>query len=138
MENKKGQMKISFGMIFSIILIVAFIAFAVYAITYFISIGNQVKVGNFYNSLNKDVGKAFQSSEAKMNVQYDLPTKVDQICFTNGKSSNLFVYSKHSVSNTYIPHLNITSNNTCILVNQGSVNFTLTKNFEGNLVRVSK
>ena len=60
---KRGQMKLSFGMIFSIILIIIFISFAFYAIQKFLSIQNSVQVGKFVNEFQQNVDKIWKGSQ---------------------------------------------------------------------------
>ena len=45
--KKNGQATISFGMVFSIIMIIIFISFAFYAIQKFLDLQNSAQVGKF-------------------------------------------------------------------------------------------
>ena len=63
--DKKGQIDISFGMIFSIIIIIATVAIGFYVITYFLNLSSCTKVGLFWNSLNEEVDKAWNSDIAQ-------------------------------------------------------------------------
>ena len=58
--DKSGQMKLSFGMIFSIILIVAFVTFAVYAIITFLGVQEIAKVAIFRDNLQEDINKIWR------------------------------------------------------------------------------
>ena len=60
--QKKGQMKISFGMIFSIILIVVFIAVAVYAIIKFLDVQHTIQIESFKKDLQDDINDTWRSS----------------------------------------------------------------------------
>ena len=62
-SNKRGQMKLSFCMIFSIILILAFLAFTVYAIRKFLGIQTSVQIGKFGDDLQTDVDKMWRGSQ---------------------------------------------------------------------------
>ena len=57
--DKSGQMKISFGMIFSIILIIAFLGFAIYAIMTLLEIIDNAKIAKFVEDLQGDVDKMY-------------------------------------------------------------------------------
>ncbi len=50
-------MKLSFGMIFSIILIIVFLSFAFYAIKIFLNMQTTMQVGKFVEELRNDVDK---------------------------------------------------------------------------------
>ncbi len=85
--KKRGQMKISFGMIFSLMLIVFFIVFAIYAIKNFLSWNNTAIVGTFLDSFQGDVNKIWKSSQGDQEKEYLLPKKIEYICFTDFSSS---------------------------------------------------
>ena len=53
--KKRGQLQISFGMIFSIILIIAFVALAVYVIMIFLDTGKCANTGLFKNDLQQEI-----------------------------------------------------------------------------------
>jgi hypothetical protein len=61
--NKRGQtiFGMSFGMIFSIIIIIFIIATAFFAINYFLEFDNCSEIGLFYNDLQREVDKAWNS-----------------------------------------------------------------------------
>ena len=48
-------MKLSFGMIFSIILIIAFLALAFYGIKTMLDTQNEIKLKQFYDNLEADI-----------------------------------------------------------------------------------
>ena len=81
--NNKGQMKLSFGMIFSIILIIIFVSFSFFAIKKFIGIGNSAQVAKFGDNLQKDVDKAWKGSQSSQEKEYFLPSKIKYVCFAN-------------------------------------------------------
>ena len=83
-SGKRGQMKMSFGMIFSLILIIVFLAFAFYIIAQFLDMQRCAQSGKFIDELQKDVNNIWKSPEANVNPdkpQYHLPDKVEEICF---------------------------------------------------------
>src|SRR3989338_3299780 len=53
--QKRGQLQLSFGMIFSIILIIVTVAVAFYIITRFLDTGECLKIQLFYDDLEKEV-----------------------------------------------------------------------------------
>ena len=77
--NKRGQMNISFGMIFSIILIVVFIAFAFFAIQKFLDIQNSVQVGKFGADFQADIDKMWRGSQGSQENKYFLPSKIKYV-----------------------------------------------------------
>ena len=137
--EKKGQMKLSFGMIFSILLIILFIIFAVYGIQKFLTFQKEVKYKTFVDDLQNDVDKMYKSSQGSKQVTYSLPTDTRSICFINPDNGfdNLIFKSKKPRVNESIEHI-IISNEVCIRNFDGQVKFLLEKNFGESLVRVSE
>jgi len=80
--KKKGQIKLSFGMIFSIILIIVFIGFAIYGIKIFLGIGDKTKIALAINNIQEDVNSVYASSQASIVREYSLIDDVEQVCFT--------------------------------------------------------
>jgi len=80
---KKGQMRLSFGMIFSIILILAFLAFSVYAIQKFLGIQRSIQIGAFEGDLQTDVDKMWQGTQGSEEYKYKLPTRIKKVCFVD-------------------------------------------------------
>lgn len=78
--DKQGQMKLSFGMIFSIILIIAFIAFAVYGISYFLDLKDSAQVGTFTDDFQSDLEEKWRASEVGTSHSYNLPSEYTEIC----------------------------------------------------------
>ncbi|MCS6954771.1 MAG: hypothetical protein NZM44_00225 [Candidatus Calescibacterium sp.] len=87
MKKKKGQegpMGMSFGVIFSIILIISFIFAAFFGIKQFLQLSECTQIGNFYESLQRKIDKIFYETAAE-NVIFEikLPKKIKKICFAN-------------------------------------------------------
>ena len=80
---KRGSIEISFGMIFSIILIIAFIAAAFYVIPKIISLFRCAETGSFYNDLQDKVSKAWRSDENLETWTTTLPTSIQYACIVN-------------------------------------------------------
>ncbi|PJE81855.1 hypothetical protein COU58_00315 [Candidatus Pacearchaeota archaeon CG10_big_fil_rev_8_21_14_0_10_32_42] len=134
--QKKGSMEISFGMIFSIILIVVFLGFAFYAIQKFLGMQNEVTTAKFYESLSNDVQKVWVSDDASKQVEYHVPSKINQICFDSDSEENVYLRSGNPLPGRYIEHLFIESNG-CFPVKDGKVKLTLEKTYGENFVTVS-
>jgi hypothetical protein len=82
--NKKGDINLSFGVIFSIILIAVFVFVAIYAINFFLNYSRCVQVGNFYEGFQREVSNAFLSQSVENKVfKVSLPSSVEMICFAN-------------------------------------------------------
>lgn len=82
-KGKNGQIKLSFGMIFSIILIIVFLAFAFYAIKTFLGIQDAAQTGKFINDLKSDIDRVWKSTESSEEKEYVLPSKIDYVCFVD-------------------------------------------------------
>ena len=81
--NKKGQVQLSFGMIFSIIIIIATVAIGFYVITYFLNLSSCTKVGIFWNSFNEEVDKAWNSDIAQTVFEKEIPSGITYLCLGN-------------------------------------------------------
>ena len=81
--DKRGQIQLSFGMIFSIIIIIATAAVGFYVITYFLNLSSCTKVGLFWNSLNEEVDKAWNSDIAQTVFKKEVPSGITHVCFGN-------------------------------------------------------
>lgn len=138
--KKRGQIHLSFGMIFSILLIIVFIAFAIYAVMQFLSLQNSIKISNFYNSLQNDVNTAWNSENSNKAVSYDLPSYIKEVCFTNTQDNNLVVYDNNDrpVSSQGISNINVTAmtlqGDKCFNITNSKLSFSLQKNFGDTLV----
>lgn len=94
--NKRGQevMGMSFGTIFSIILIIFIVAVAFIAIRHFVGLSKCTNVGLFYDDLREEVTDAWSSSSGKYEDEFEskIPksglfgTGITHICF--GKLSD--------------------------------------------------
>tara|TARA_B100000315_G_C14532057_1_gene566665 strand:- start:974 stop:1471 length:498 start_codon:yes stop_codon:yes gene_type:complete len=84
--NKRGQMKLSFGMIFSVILIAIFLAFSVFAIQKFLEIQDAAQVSKFSSNLQEDIDKIWRGSQGSIEKEYTIPKGVTYVCFTDYSS----------------------------------------------------
>jgi hypothetical protein len=144
-KEKKGQLKLSFGMIFSIILIIIFLAFAIYAITKFLGLQDTLKIEGFFDDLQNDIDKVWKGSQASIQIEYLLPKKIDAVCFTDNEYENLFFQSESIIRGKKIEHidiLEITKNGKedpfCIDNKNGKVKMIIKKDFGESLVTITK
>ncbi len=79
--NKRGQIDLSFGMIFSIIIIIAIIGVSIYVITNFVRLGKCSNIGLFYNELKNEVDKAWSSTTYRDIFNGKLPNGIEFVCF---------------------------------------------------------
>jgi hypothetical protein len=164
--GKKGQTNLSFGMMFSIILIIVFITFAFYAIGKFLDIQKATKTGQFIQAFKSDVDQMWRSSQGSQAVEYALPTSIEQVCFADFNSSkkgvrqilysdlrfvyftdeNLFFYPVGSaggvdsakISNIDIFEITKNENPYCITNLNGKVNLTIKKELDVKLVTITR
>jgi hypothetical protein len=89
--NQKAQiLGMPFQMIFSIILIAAFLYVAVIGIKAFLDNASALKAANFVTDFKTDMEKAIVATESSKTTNYQLPSSVTSLCFTNdaAKMSN--------------------------------------------------
>lgn len=80
--GKRGQVQMSFGMIFSIIVIIAIVAIASYVIINFLRLGKCTEIGLFYDELKREVNKAWQSTIYRdVFNKGKLPSGIEYVCF---------------------------------------------------------
>jgi hypothetical protein len=146
MNKKKGQMQISFGVIFSIILIVIFIAFAIYAISKFMEIKTTAQLAKFKGNLQDDVDTAWKSTHSSQEVKYFLPNKVKQVCFIDDENEN-FYFIPDDFKGGMLKNINIASTiasstdrprKLCINTTEGKVLMTIKKAYNEDLVTITK
>lgn len=165
--GNRGQMKISFGMIFSIILIILFLGFAIYGIMKFLEISECAKIGKSVDGLRGDVDKMWKASQGSQEVVYNFPLDIEYVCFVDyesegigrnsekfremkryyfGEPENLEFYPEkesHCLDSIEIEHIDIEritskENPYCIPNENGKVSMILKKNFSENLVVVTR
>jgi hypothetical protein len=164
--NKKAQeiFGLSFGMIFSIILIIFFVVVAGIAIKHFYSTMNCGKVGIFINDLQDEVDGVWNAEEHLSTFNGVLPSGVEQVCFSDTKTTkgfygpdkdigididiypddNLFLIPLNKacdMGEVNVKHINITAiisryNPYCLPVKNGKVKMVVEKNSNEALVRI--
>lgn len=159
-------MKLSFGMIFSIMLIIVFIAFAFFAIGKFLDIQNVAQIGKFTNDFQASIDKIWRGSEGSEVKEYFLPSKIDYVCITDYSKpptgpyssfydeleqvyfefENLFFYplgSSQGFDAREMENINLTKttenkNPVCFENVKGKVSVRIKKNFDEALVTLSE
>jgi hypothetical protein len=162
--KKRAQIELSFGMIFSIILIIVFLGFAFYAIKTFLNFQDQAKAGRFYDSLQSDIDRIFYNSEfSSENQSYVVPSYARFVCFidfpSGAKGPNSGFYSELKIADhgdqniAFYPvkinnfeskeilHLDTSKitnaeNPFCLKVSNGKVSLTLKKDFGEALITI--
>ncbi|VVB83339.1 Uncharacterised protein [uncultured archaeon] len=142
-NNKRGQMNLSFGMIFSIILIVIFLAFGIYAILKFLELQESIQVSTFLNDFQNDINKMWKSSQGSQSVKYTLPTKINAVCFQQDQFENLKFTSARIIHGKIIDNIDIAKitkdeNPFCVQNINGKVSMTIVKNFGEQLVTITR
>lgn len=164
-RGKRGQIKLSFGMIFSIIMIIIFIVFAFYAIRTLFGLQETAQTGKFLNDFRSDVDTIWKSTEASQEKSYRLSKKISHVCFADFESDakgsrqstyeeirftytgdeNLVFYplgssNPEAVEIENIDLLEITSaeNPFCIENEDGNLRMVLTKEFGEPLVKIER
>lgn len=158
--GKKGQVELSFGMIFSIILIVAIVVVAFYAISYFLEFRDCSGVGLFYNDLQNDINRGWGSDFSSESLSLNLPGNIDSVCFGNlsqvpadedreifttiknkggSRANNVFVYPLvcDTLKSAAVEHMK-TSEFFCADAANGKISVLMTKGREDALVTISK
>jgi hypothetical protein len=142
MIKKRGQANISFGMIFSIILVIIFLVFGFYAIKKLIDLQQTIQIETFLKDFQDDVDKMWKSVQGSQEVQYNLPTKVTAVCFQNDEFQNLRFVSKNIINGKQINNLDILNTikeetSLCIQNSKGKIKMRITKDYGETLVTVS-
>ncbi|MEK6893168.1 MAG: hypothetical protein AABX07_03100 [Nanoarchaeota archaeon] len=104
--HKGGQIQLSFGMIFSVIIIAIVLFVAGYVITNFIKTRDCIQLGTFNKNLVNEVERAYRSQGQSLSFQGSLPAKINFVCFgnLNGPSSTADkprqqYFKEHSMDN---------------------------------------
>ena len=133
---KKGQINLSFGVIFSIILIVIFISFAFYAIQKILVMQEAVQAKQFIEELQGDIDKIWKSAQGSQQKEYILPSKVKEVCFQDDEHENI-IFIGSGLPGGLINHLNLieTLNKEqqfCIESAKGKITITIKKDYGEN------
>jgi len=165
---KRGSIEISFGMIFSIIVMVAIIGVAVYAITVFLNVGKVTEIGLFHQRFQETVDDIWSSAVTNRAVSFSLPKSIELVCFgsianplndnkysdelnelrdySSGfqqQNTNTFLYPPSKADDfafKKVEKIDVSSLGTfdCFEVKNGKVNIRLSKNEFDSLVKVGR
>lgn len=151
----------SFGMIFSIFIIIVTIGVAIYVIAQFINTGECAKVHLFYDDVDKKVDQIWKAASSSLSFEVSVPGKVESVCFGDSGSldskkyldeyeefkeyrntkNNLFLFPsgtcKEVSSNHVIANVDI-SESFCLEPKNGKIEFSLSKGVRDSLVSVKK
>lgn len=85
MNNKRAQQSVgmSFNLIFSLVLIIAFIVFAFVAIKFFMNMQETAQLVQFYENLQSEINSARSSTTTEKYFEIKLPKKITHVCFAN-------------------------------------------------------
>ena len=109
--KKRGQLEISFGMIFSIIIVIALVATAFYVITFFLNVGKCTQIANFYQNLDDRVDKAWGADIVQETFSGNLPKGIESVCLGNltqgfagyeTERQSLNTFYRHSENNIFL------------------------------------
>ena len=105
--KKRGQMQLSFGMIFSIILIIFFLIFAFMGIKKLVEIQKNVEIKSFVKNFQEDVNKLWNSNSGSSPLSYSLPEKIEKICFEDEEDNLLGYVDGFPEIRENIEHINL-------------------------------
>ena len=121
-------------MIVSIILIIAFLAFAFFGIGKLLTFQEEAKVLQFSDNLQKDIERMYYGSSGSQPVEYSLPKSIDKICFTDDKFGNLMFLGEKRFDDKIILYIDLEKTlegekSLCINNIEGKVRFLIEKNY---------
>ena len=151
MVEKKGEMQIGFGTIFSIFLIIAFIAFAIFGVSKFLCVNKMAQIESFKNDFQNDINKMYKSASGSKSVNYVLPKKIKQVCFTDNEYFNTYFVPEdigcQITGDIMLKNIDITktiSGSTtrpkklCIDTASGKITMTIKKSYNEAYVTITK
>jgi len=109
--KKRGQLEISFGMIFSIIIVIALVATSFYVITYFLNLSKCTQIGLFYQDFDDRVDKAWAADNVQTTFSSSLPGGIESVCLGNltqtsddyeTEKESFGQYYRHSSNNVFL------------------------------------
>lgn len=80
-KKAQGPFGLSFGVIFSIILMVAIISVSFYAIKYFLGLNKCANTGLFQKDLQDEIDRAWMSGQYIQTYGGTLPVGIENVCF---------------------------------------------------------
>ncbi len=165
-KKAEGAIEMSFGTIFSVILMIIFVAVAFIAIKYFFGIQSCAKVGIFWDDFQNEVDSTWNTQGGEFLFKGTVPNGVKNICFADlskpingayesigdeisiyeGEKANTFVYPIEEAcempykTTNHLDMADITAdeNPYCIKVSGGMVSIKIKREFNQKLVTVSR
>lgn len=143
MKKKRGAIDLSFGSIFSTILIITFIVFGIYGITKFLDLQKTVQIEKFFRDLQSEIDTMWKRAQGSQPVEYILPKNIEAVCFKEDEFENLQFRSERIIPGKNILNIDIdktigSSDALCIPNVDGKVKMVLVKNFGEVLVTITK
>ena len=140
-KSVKGQLQLSYGMIFSIILIIIFLGFAFYAIYKFFGITDEMKVGKFKIDIQDDIDKMWKGGQGSQERSYNLPKKINAVCIQDDEYANLRFESDGYFEGVNLKHINLekilgNSEEYCIENENGKVKLILKMDYGENSITI--
>ncbi len=165
-KGKKAQqiMGLSFGVIFSIILIVFFIVIAGIVINSFLKTGKCVKLGQFVDRFDKKIEEAWNSQGITTGFNGNLPSQIKYVCIFNlsdstrgdfqeiggdleiyfGRNVNTFLYPLeeacqipvHNIKHLDINKITTNNNPNCFAIRKGKFSVEIEKGLNDRFVTV--
>ena len=140
--SKKGQLQLSFGMIFSIILIIAFLAFAFFGIKKFLGVQDQIKTEQFKSDFQNDITQMWKSYQGSQEVSYVLPRKIERVCLEDNEVTNLMFFPEGVYKDGNVEHVDFSKtlngkNELCFYNSDGKVSMVIGKKLGENLVTIT-
>lgn len=149
-RNKYGQLKLSFGMIFSIILIIFFLVFAFFGIKKFLDIQETISIEQFKSDLQEDIKQGWISGgHISTKKTYSLPKEITGVCFEDDEDENMY-FVPREFGDKFINYINwektldkeinseAKNGRLCFENINGKVNIFLKKDFGENFVTIIK
>jgi hypothetical protein len=161
--QKRAQLQLSFGMIFSVIIIAVTLAVAIYVIVVFLNQNKNIECKTFVTDLNDKLTSMYSSDAAQNNVfSGGVTTDTKKVCFgyinQSGltsddnnvlneirnfadKNSNFYFYPRNACGKTtfrYTLNHAKTDNFFCVGVSKGKVSVKLSIGSYDSSIKISK
>ena len=132
-------MKLSFGMIFSIILIIVFLVVAFYAIQKFVLFQKEITYKQFVEDFQSDVDKMWKSTQGSQILTYAVPSSIVSVCFRDDPLYVMKINYKNKFSEEKLNHLDINKilagrTEMCVEAKESKIKMVIQKNYSEPLV----
>ncbi len=135
-RNKRAQIRLSFGFLVSIILIIVFIAAAIYVVGKMLALKNYTQIKQFKQELQQNINTQWSGEFGSENYQYFLPKEIKKVCFSEGIGGKFYFLPLGVSPDDKFKNIKVTSD-FCIN-NTGRVNVKLVKTYGKPLVNVQR